>query len=70
MVTAKLPAFARHGDKIDVVISSIGDAKSLQGGTLLMTPLKGVDGDIYALAQGSLSIGGKSAGRAGSGAIT
>ena len=67
MVTAKLPAFARHGDKIDVVISSIGDAKSLQGGTLLMTPLKGVDGDIYALAQGSLSIGGKSAGRAGSG---
>ena len=65
MVTAKLPAFARHGDKLDVVISSIGDAKSLQGGTLLMTPLKGVDGDIYALAQGALSIGGKSVGRSG-----
>ncbi|MFL1706271.1 flagellar basal body P-ring protein FlgI [Campylobacter sp. MOP7] len=63
MVTAKLPAFARQGDKLDVVISSIGDAKSLQGGTLLMTPLKGVDGDIYALAQGSLTIGGKSASR-------
>ena len=65
MVTAKLPAFARHGDKLDIEISSIGDAKSLQGGTLLMTPLKGVDGDIYALAQGPLSIGGKSAGRSG-----
>lgn len=63
MVTAKLPAFARQGDKLDVTISSIGDAKSLQGGTLLMTPLKGVDGDIYALAQGSLTIGGKSQGR-------
>ncbi|WP_170000065.1 flagellar basal body P-ring protein FlgI [Campylobacter sp. RM9328] len=65
IVTAKLPAFARHGDKLDVTISSIGDAKSLQGGTLLMTPLKGVDGDIYALAQGSLTLGGKSSGRAG-----
>lgn len=63
IVTATLPPFARHGDKLDITISSIGDAKSLQGGTLLMTPLKGVDGDIYALAQGSLSIGGKSAGR-------
>ncbi len=57
-VTAKLPPFARQGDKLDVIISSIGDAKSLEGGTLLMTPLKGVDGDIYALAQGSVSIGG------------
>lgn len=57
-VTAKLPPFARQGDKIDAVISSIGDAKSLEGGTLLMTPLKGVDGDIYALAQGTVTIGG------------
>lgn len=70
MVTAILPPFARHGDKLDITISSIGDAKSLQGGTLLMTPLKGVDGDIYALAQGSLSIGGKSAGRGGDKHVT
>lgn len=63
IVTAKLPAFARQGDSLDVSISSIGDAKSLAGGTLLMTPLKGVDGEIYAIAQGALSIGGKSAGR-------
>ncbi|OPA79529.1 flagellar biosynthesis protein FlgI [Campylobacter pinnipediorum subsp. pinnipediorum] len=65
IVTATLPPFARQGDQLDVTISSIGDAKSLQGGTLLMTPLKGVDGDIYALAQGSLSIGGKIIGRGG-----
>ena len=58
MVTAKLPPFARQGDKIDVSVSSIGDAKSLQGGNLLLTPLKGVDGKIYSLAQGSLTIGG------------
>ena len=58
VVTAKLKPFARQGDKFDVVVSSIGDAKSLEGGTLLMTPLKGVDGKIYALAQGPLSIGG------------
>ncbi|MGH1599969.1 flagellar basal body P-ring protein FlgI [Campylobacter majalis] len=70
IVTATLPPFARHGDKLDVTISSIGDAKSLQGGTLLMTPLKGVDGDIYALAQGSLSIGGKSTGRGGDKHVT
>lgn len=62
MVTASLPAFARQGDKINIVISSLGDAKSLQGGTLLMTALKGVDGDIYALAQGPISIGGKNEG--------
>ncbi|KAB0580864.1 flagellar basal body P-ring protein FlgI [Campylobacter sputorum] len=62
MVTASLPAFARQGDKINIVISSLGDAKSLQGGTLLMTALKGVDGDIYAIAQGSVSIGGKNEG--------
>lgn len=57
-VTTKLPPFARQGDTLDVVISSIGDAKSLEGGMLLMTPLKGVDGDIYALAQGAVTIGG------------
>lgn len=59
MVTAKLPAFSRQGDKIDIAISSIGDAKSLEGGTLLLTPLKGVDGKIYALSQGAVSIGGR-----------
>jgi flagellar P-ring protein precursor FlgI len=66
VVTAKLKPFSRQGDKINVVVSSIGDAKSLEGGTLLMTPLKGVDGKIYALAQGSLSIGGKNVRGAGS----
>lgn len=60
-VTAELPAFARSGDKLDVVVSSLGDAKSLQGGTLLFTPLRGADGKVYALAQGPVSIGGFSA---------
>ncbi len=60
MVTAKLPAFARQGDKVDVLVSSIGDAKSLEGGTLLLTPLSGLDGRIYAVAQGAIGIGGKS----------
>jgi flagellar P-ring protein FlgI len=58
MVTASLPSFARQGDRIDTLISSLGDAKSLQGGTLLMTALKGPDGQTYAVAQGALSIGG------------
>jgi flagellar P-ring protein precursor FlgI len=58
VVTATMKPFARQGDKFDVTVSSIGDAKSLEGGTLLMTPMKGVDGKIYALAQGPLSIGG------------
>jgi len=58
IVTANLPAFARQGDKLDTEISSIGDAKSLEGGTLLMTALKGVDGEIYALSQGGVTIGG------------
>ena len=57
MVTAKLPAFSRHGDKIDVEVASIGDAKSIIGGTLLLTPLRGVDGEIYALAQGAIAKG-------------
>ncbi len=59
VVTANLKSFTRQGDKFNVTVSSIGDAKSLEGGTLLMTPLKGVDGKIYALAQGSVSIGGR-----------
>jgi len=70
VVSAKLPPFARVGKKIDVVLSSIGDAKSLQGGTLLLTPLKGVDGKVYALAQGPVSIGGYSAGGEAGGGVT
>lgn len=58
IVTAKLPPFAKLGQKLDITISSIGDAKSLAGGTLLATPLKGGDGNIYAMAHGALSIGG------------
>lgn len=58
MVTAKLPTNIRPGARIDVQVSSIGDAKSLQGGTLLLTPLLGPDGEVYALAQGPVSIGG------------
>ncbi len=56
IVTAEIPPFARIGDKIDVMVSSVGDAKSLKGGTLLITPLKGVDGNIYALASGALTL--------------
>lgn len=62
MVTAKLPPFARVGSRIDVQVSSIGDAKSLEGGTLLMTPLQGPDGRTYAVVQGPISVGGFSAG--------
>nr|WP_074013130.1 flagellar basal body P-ring protein FlgI [Candidatus Sodalis sp. SoCistrobi] len=58
MVTGNYPAFARAGQTIDVVVSSMGSAKSLRGGTLLMTPLKGADGQVYALAQGNLLVGG------------
>lgn len=58
IVTAKLPPFGRLGQKIDITVSSIGDASSLAGGTLLVTPLKGGDGNIYAVASGPLSIGG------------
>ena len=63
VITATLPPFARQGDKLDISVSSIGDAKSLEGGTLLLTPLKGVDGKIYALAQGHLTIGGFNVGQ-------
>ncbi|MBW1780205.1 MAG: flagellar basal body P-ring protein FlgI [Deltaproteobacteria bacterium] len=58
MVTADLPAFAKVGSKIDVTVSSIGDAESLTGGTLLVTPLKGADGNVYVVAQGPVSTGG------------
>ncbi len=58
MVTAQLPPLLKSGDKIDVTASSIGDARSLQGGTLLMTPLQGPDGQVYAVAQGPLAVGG------------
>ncbi len=58
MVTAELPPFSRQGQTLDVQVSSLGDAKSLQGGTLLMTPMYGPNGEIYAVAQGSVSIGG------------
>jgi flagellar P-ring protein precursor FlgI len=61
MVTAEHPPFARPGQSIDVTVSSIGNAKSLRGGTLLMTPLKGADGEIYAMAQGSLIVTGAGA---------
>jgi flagellar P-ring protein precursor FlgI len=58
MVTADLPPFASQGSRIDVLVSSIGDAENLQGGTLLFTPLKAADGQIYAIAQGPVSTGG------------
>ena len=67
MVTTKLPAFARPGQKLDVSVSSTGNAKSLQGGTLLLTRLKGADGRVYALVQGPLTIGGFSLGGGGGG---
>ncbi len=58
MVTAKLPPFARRGAPIDVTVSSLGDASSLRGGTLLVTPLSGADGDVYAVAQGAVAVSG------------
>ncbi|MEX0753165.1 MAG: flagellar basal body P-ring protein FlgI [Xanthobacteraceae bacterium] len=58
MVTANLPPFATQGTRIDVTVSALGDAKSLQGGTLLVTPLLGADGNVYSVAQGSVAIGG------------
>lgn len=66
MVTAVLPPFVRPGQTIDITVSSMGNAKSLRGGTLLMTPLKGADGQVYALAQGNMVIGGVGASSAGS----
>ena len=66
MVTAVLPPFVRPGQTIDITVSSMGNAKSLRGGTLLMTPLKGADGQVYALAQGNMVVGGAGASANGS----
>lgn len=65
MVTANLPAFGRQGSKIDVIVSAMGDAKNLQGGTLLATPLIGADGETYAVAQGQIAVSGFSASAGG-----
>jgi flagellar P-ring protein precursor FlgI len=66
MVTATLPPFIKVGSHLDVMVSSIGNAKSLYGGTLLMVPLRGADGEIYAVAQGAITLGGYAAGGGGS----
>ena len=65
MVTSELPPFARPGSKVNITISSMGDAKSLQGGILLITPLKGADGNTYAVAQGPIDLGGFSVSEGG-----
>ena len=65
MLTAELPPFSSNGSRIDVLVSSIGDANSLQGGTLMLTPLRGPDGRVYAMAQGPVSVGGFSLGGGG-----
>lgn len=65
MVTATLPPFVREGDTLDVTVSSMGDAKSIQGGTLLQTPLRAGNGNVYAVAQGAVSTGGFMAGNGG-----
>jgi flagellar P-ring protein precursor FlgI len=70
MVTADIPAFAKPGARIDVQVSSMGDAKSLQGGVLLQTPLLGADNKTYAVAQGPISVGGFTAGQGGGGGAT
>ncbi len=67
VVTAQIPAFKKPGSRLDVTVSSMGDAKTLQGGVLIETPLVGADGNVYALAQGALSIGGFTAGTSGAG---
>ncbi len=66
IVTASLPPFAREGDTIDITVSAVGDAKSIQGGTLLQTPLLAGNGEVYAVAQGPVSTGGFVAGKGGS----
>ncbi len=66
IVTAQLPAYAQPGQVIDVTVSSVGNAKSLRGGTLLLTPLRGVDGQVYAVAQGNVVVGGAGASAGGS----
>lgn len=67
MVTADIPAFVKSGERLDVQVSSMGDAKSLQGGVLLQTPLLGADNNVYAVAQGPISVGGFVAGTSGGG---
>jgi flagellar P-ring protein precursor FlgI len=69
LITAEIPAFAKNGTKLDVTVSSIGDATSIQGGVLAQTPLLGADDKVYAVTQGSVSIGGFSAGAGGSGTV-
>ncbi|NVO06082.1 MAG: flagellar basal body P-ring protein FlgI, partial [Rhodoferax sp.] len=66
LVTAQLPAFARPGQALDINVSSVGNAKSLKGGTLIATPLKGADGEVYAMAQGNLIVAGAGASAGGS----
>jgi len=66
IVTATLPPYAKPGQSLDVTVSSMGNARSLRGGTLLLTPLKGVDGQVYAMSQGNVLVGGAGAGAAGS----
>lgn len=70
MVTASLPPFARPGQQIDVTVSSMGNARSLKGGTLVMTPLKGADGQIYAMAQGNLAVSGAGGAAPSGGKVT
>lgn len=70
MITADIPPFAREGTRIDVTVSSIGDAESLQGGVLLQTPLMGADESVYAVAQGQIAVGGYIGGAAGPGGAT
>lgn len=70
MVTSSLPPFARPGQQIDVTVSSMGNARSLKGGTLLMTPLKGADGQVYAMAQGSLAVSGAGGAAPSGGKVT
>ena len=70
MVTAEIPAFVKPGARLDVTVSSIGDALSITGGTLVQTPLSGADGKIYAAAQGAVTVGGFSAGVGGGGGAT
>jgi flagellar P-ring protein precursor FlgI len=69
MVTATLPAFAQPGQNIDVTVSSMGNAKSLRGGTLLLSPLKGADGQVYAIAQGNVLVGGVGASTPGGSSV-
>jgi flagellar P-ring protein precursor FlgI len=70
MITTDIPAFVRNGTRLDVTVSAMGDAKSLQGGVLLQTPLLGADGKVYAVAQGALAIGGFIGGTGGGGGAT